>query len=117
MTEPEWRDLRDDSGPIPNVEMFLEVELIQSVVDYLAEGREPLSESTYSKLKAAWTPPLEPPLRHAWDWESLDDCHVSPMWRHFYHISGSATCHQPDPFTSLQHVPFLPYRRLGFAIW
>ncbi|KAH9220470.1 hypothetical protein DL95DRAFT_479112 [Leptodontidium sp. 2 PMI_412] len=110
-------DLCADSGPITFEDTLLEDELVRSVLDYLAEDRDPMLESTYFQFKAAWEPPLVPPIQHERGWESLDTCHNSPMWRFFYLMSGPATQHKSDPMSPLQHVPFLPFRRLGLAIW
>ncbi|KAH6711537.1 hypothetical protein BKA61DRAFT_676733 [Leptodontidium sp. MPI-SDFR-AT-0119] len=107
-------DLCADSGPIPFEDTLLEDELVRSVLDYLAEDRDPMLESTYFQLKAAWEPPLVPPIQHERGWESLDTCHNSPMWRFFYLMSGPATQHKSDPMSPLQHVPFLPFRRLDW---
>ncbi|KAL2063591.1 hypothetical protein VTL71DRAFT_5396 [Oculimacula yallundae] len=98
--------------------MALEWELIQSVTDYLSEAREPLSVSTYSRLKDKWAlSPFLPSDEEEFEWNQLESSQSSTMWGFWDANSGSPYPHYDRALTPLQHVPFAPYRRLGFAIW
>lgn len=61
------------------MDTLLEHEVIQSVEDFLKEGREITNESTYRRLKIEWA--ASPLLLSAieWEYDSVDDCHSSPM--------------------------------------
>lgn len=96
---------------------LLEAELIQSVVDYLGEGRKLMRESTFLKLKSDWATSPSPRNSKEWDWEDMCEPHISPMWLFFYNMSGGSGMHLAEPNTPLQHVSFAPFRRLGVAIW
>lgn len=102
-----------DRGP----DTLLEAELIQSVVDYLAEGRELMPDSTYLKLKTEWASSAVTPSSEECDWDDINTPHDSPMWLFFCNMSGCSSIHEAEPLSPLQHVSFAPFRRLGFPIW
>ena len=111
---------RDTRPRVCDMDTLLEYELIQSVVDFLQEGRETIDELIYQQLKTDWA--TSPPISlKEWDSETVDDCLYSPMWFFFYDLAGGTPglIGQHDSYTlsPLQHVHFTPFRRLGFAIW
>ncbi len=85
---------------------LLEDELFWSVLEYMKEDARAIAHPGCS-LKTArdWPVPSEKPD----DWESVSwpnsASHI------FYHKVGQ------DDSSPLRHIPFEPYRRLGFAIW
>jgi len=62
-----------------DTDTLLEYELVQSVVDFLQEGRETINESTYQQLKIDWVTCPPPISQNKWDYEIVDDCLYSPM--------------------------------------
>ena len=112
---------RDVRPRVCDTDTLLEYELIQSVVDFLQEGREMINESTYQQLKTDWATSPPPISQNEWDYETVDDCLYSPMWFFFYDLAGGTPGligqHHSHTLSPLQHVHFTPFRRLGFAIW
>ncbi|CZR70294.1 uncharacterized protein PAC_20196 [Phialocephala subalpina] len=92
--------------------ILLEHELIWSVVDYMAEDRRTIEGPDFLRTRRDWQIPTSQEPR---DSKTMDD-YSSLTCDLMYHISGWGHPMAGDA-SPIQHVPFVLFRRLGFAIW
>ncbi|KAI1290529.1 hypothetical protein F5Y03DRAFT_388793 [Xylaria venustula] len=91
----------------------VENELVRSALEYAAENRQDIIHPEFSQVERDW-PTSKPTQREV---EELDS-YTSFAAEYFQQLSGKDGEHNMSYAASpLQHVPWSPFRRLGFAIW
>ena len=114
-----------ENAEMMHIATDLETELVQTVLDYYyAEGQETvIDENEYWSIQKRWAASADEVSsssseHRAVEWGILDKTYRSETWSFFGRLTGSQWQHENrNRFLSpLQHAPFAPWRRFGFAI-
>ncbi|KAI1130665.1 hypothetical protein F5Y10DRAFT_111939 [Nemania abortiva] len=93
----------------------VENELVRSTLEYAAEKSQDIARPEFLQVERDW--PIPERTRQVDDEEEIGS-HTSYVAEFFQELSGEEGQHDMGVAASpLQHVPWKPFRRLGFAIW
>ena len=105
----------EDCEPAPHQQdTLLEDQVVWSALEYTQEDARAIAAPAFLQSTGDFPAPV--PAEQDGDWDDLS-WHNSETHAFFASVAGSNSMHDRMSTSPLQHVPFRPFRRLGFAIW